>query len=256
MFPPLANFYPKKSFGQNFLTNLRIVEKIIHTANLSGDEFILEVGPGFGILTQALLKHAAKIMAIEKDRKLFDFLKEKFSAAIASRTLRLFLADALKIPPPEEPYILIANIPYSITSPLLDHFIRDNPDRSPTCAVIMVQKEVAQKICASPPHMNVLALHVQTFGKAKIIAIVSKNNFEPRPKVDSAIIKIEFHQEWKKIPDLKKYFDVIHCGFRHKRKMLRSVFPEEILKKANIDPKRRAETLLPTDWQNLTLFEA
>lgn len=244
----LVNFRPKKSFGQNFLTNRRVVEKIIHTAKLQGDEFVVEVGPGFGILTEALLKHAGQVRAIEKDKELFAFLKNKF---LGRESLELLHADALKIQPPAGHYFLVANIPYSITSPLLDHFIRDNPDRLPLRAVVMVQKEVAQKICAKPPQMNVLALHIQTFGTPKIIGTVSRNNFEPRPKVDSAIVTIEFHQDWKEIPDLKKYFAVIHRGFEHKRKMLRSSFDERILRKAGIDSMKRAETITIEEWKSL-----
>lgn len=247
----LSNFRPKKSWGQNFLTNRRVVEKIIHAANLEGDELVVEVGPGFGILTEVLLKHAGQVRAIEKDKELFAFLKNKF---VGIKALELRNADALEISPPTGPYLLVANIPYSITSPLLDHFIRDNPDRLPVRAVIMVQKEVAQKICATPPRMNVLALHIQTFGMPKITGIVSRNNFNPRPKVDSAMVTIEFHQNWNKISDLKKYFAIIHRGFEHKRKMLRGVFSEEVLKEAQIDPKRRAETLTIAEWQNLVPF--
>lgn len=239
------DFHPKKSLGQNFLKNPRVVEKILRTANLSGNELVIEVGPGFGILTEALLARAKKVIAIEKDHALFSSLRGRFSGR---SNLTLIHADALKIPPPKEPYFLIANIPYSITSPLLDHFIRDHPDRLPIRAVLLVQKEVAAKICAVPPHMNVLALHVQTFGKPKIIATVSRHNFQPVPKVDSAILKIEFY---KNVVVSKKYFELIHRGFSQKRKMLRSLLPPEFLAKTGIDPTRRAETLSIEEWEKL-----
>lgn len=251
------DFHPKKSLGQNFLTNPRIVEKIIATAELKGNETAVEVGPGFGILTEALLKAAKRVIAIEKDKRLYSSLRGRFSGR---SNLELIHADALKIPPPKEPYFLIANIPYSITSPLLDHFIRDHPDRLPVRAVLLVQKEVAQKICAVPPRMNVLALHVQTFGKPKIIATVSRHNFQPVPKVDSAILKIEFPpyimlslSKHDGI-NLKKYFELIHRGFSKKRKMLRATLPAALLKKADIDPTRRAETLSLEEWQRLSDF--
>lgn len=238
-------FKTYKSLGQNFLTNRRIVERIVESAALSGDESVVEVGPGKGILTEALLKNARKVIAIEKDRRLFDLLKENFANA---KNLELIWADALQIAPPKTQYSLVANIPYSITSPLLDHFIRDNPANLPKTAVLLVQKEVAKKICARPPHMNVLALHVQTFGNPKIISTVSKNNFNPRPKVDSAIIKIEFPEKPKIAVDYEKYFESIHRAFAHKRKMLRGVFGEESLKKAGIEGTRRPETLTVEDW--------
>lgn len=253
---PANYFHPKKSLGQNFLTNPRIVEKIIATADLSGGETVIEVGPGFGILTEELLKHAKKVIAIEKDTRLFEFLSEKFKDQIMSGKLELIHGDALKIPPPKEPYAWIANIPYSITSPLLDHFIRENPENLPRRAVLLVQKEVAQKLCAKPPRMNVLALHVQTFGDPEIVADVSRANFKPAPKVDSAIIKIDFPKT-PKIPELKtkadyeKYFALIHKAFSQKRKMLRVTLPKELLQKAKITETRRPETLSINEWISL-----
>lgn len=249
-----ANYFkPKKSLGQNFLINPRIVEKIIETADLTGNETVIEVGPGFGILTEELLKRAKKVIAIEKDTRLFEFLREKFRYQIDSGKLELIHADALKIPPPKEPYVWIANIPYSITSPLLDHFIRENPENLPQRAILLVQKEVAQKLCAKPPRMNVLALHIQTFGNPEIIADISHANFKPAPKVDSAIIKIEFPKT-PKIPELKtksdyaEYFALIHKAFSYKRKMLRRTLPPELLKKAGITETRRPETLSIQEW--------
>lgn len=243
-----TTFYPKKSLGQNFLTNPHIVQKIIATAGLQGNELVVEIGPGFGILTEALLKKAKNVIAVEKDAKLFEYLKNKFGRA---RNLKLIRDDALKIPPPTKSFALIANIPYSITSPLLDHFIRNNHKNLPYLAVLLVQKEVAEKICSRPPAMNVLALHIQTFGNPKIICRVSKNNFNPRPKVDSAIIKIEFPRKQKINVDYDQYFSLIHHAFKHKRKMLRSSLPEELLKKAGIEPTRRPETLSLEEWERL-----
>lgn len=242
-------FQAKKSLGQNFLVNPHIVERIIKAADLHGDELVYEVGPGFGVLTQALLRAARKVVSIEKDTRLIDGLKEKFSAA---KNFELIHADALTVPPPYEPYQLIANIPYSITSPLLDHFIREQPSHLPKKAVLLVQKEVAEKICAKPPRMNVLALHVQTFGTPKIIAKVSRNNFRPIPKVDSAILHIAFGQ---KIPEkLPAYFDIIHRGFSKRRKMLRAFFDASKLQQCGIDPTRRAETLSVQEWERLSVF--
>ena len=255
----LKKFRPKKSFGQNFLKNPRVIEKIMAAAGLTGEETIVEVGPGFGILTEALLKKTGgagktgKVIAIEKDRALFEYLKEKFRA---SKNLELIYGDALKIPPPSVPYVWVANIPYSITSPLLDHFIRDAAQTNreapnlPQRAVLLVQKEVAEKICASPPHMNVLALHVQPFGKPRIVSTVSRHNFQPVPKVDSAIIEIDFYKPTPAYAT-PEFFEFIHLGFSHKRKMLRAVFPKELLQKAGIDETRRPETLTIEEWKKL-----
>lgn len=254
---PANYFHPKKSLGQNFLINPHIVEKIIATADLIGEETVVEVGPGFGILTEELLKRAKKVIAIEKDTRLFQFLSGKFKDQIYSGKLELIHGDALKISSPKTPYSWIANIPYSITSPLLDHFIRENPENLPRRAVLLVQKEVAQKLVAKPPKMNVLALHVQTFGDPEIVADVSHANFKPAPKVDSAIIRIDFSKT-PKIPELKtkadyeKYFSLIHKAFSQKRKMLRRTLPPELLKKAGITETRRPETLSIHDWALLS----
>ncbi|MBI2639216.1 ribosomal RNA small subunit methyltransferase A [Candidatus Peregrinibacteria bacterium] len=243
----IKKFHPRKSLGQNFLINPRVVQKIIEAADLKGIETVVEVGPGFGILTKTLLACARRVIAIEKDRTLYLSLRGSFSE---QSNLKLIHADALKVPPPKEPYCLVANIPYSITSPLLDHFIRENPKNLPKRAVLLVQKEVAQKICAKPPRMNVLALHVQTFGSPRIIATVSRNNFKPVPKVDSAIIKIEFQK--KELPtNLDEFFRLIHKGFSQKRKMLRNLLSPELLKKTGIEETRRAETLTIEEWNML-----
>ncbi|MBI5413092.1 ribosomal RNA small subunit methyltransferase A [Candidatus Peregrinibacteria bacterium] len=271
------NFRPKKSFGQNFLTNPQIVQKIVAAADLKGGETVVEVGSGFGILTEVLLQKASKVIAIERDVQLYEFLRTKFAG---NPKLELMHADALEVAPPKEPYHLVANIPYSITSPLLDHFIRANPQNLPNGAVLLVQKEVAEKICAAPPKMNVLALHVQTFGTPKILFKVSQNNFRPAPKVDSAVIKIEFplmslraHTSKASVlrslvpardiptqtsvedvlqPQVpQKYFELIHRAFSGKRKMLRNTLPVELLNKAKIDSARRPETLTIKEWLDI-----
>lgn len=243
----LGKFETKKSLGQNFLTNPHIVERIVDAAGLVGDELVVEVGPGFGILTDLLTQKARRVIAIEKDTRLIMQLKLRF---LHLKNFELINADALTVPPPVEPFLFIANIPYSITSPLLDHFIRYNTQNLPKRAVLLVQKEVAEKICAIPPDMNVLALHVQTFGKPSIVCHVSKNNFKPKPKVDSAIIKIEFNKPASAFnPD--EYFSLIHRAFAHKRKMLRGTLPIELLSKAKIDPTRRPETLSMEEWEQM-----
>lgn len=263
-------FTAKKSLGQNFLKNQRVLQKIVDAAGLTNQDIVIEIGPGMGALTEHLLKAVKKVIAIEKDMRLFEILNEKFAVDIANGTLELINGDALKIPPPQkvtisnednnspaEPqldygdYKLVANIPYYITSPLIDHFVRDNPQNLPGLAVLLVQKEVAEKICAKPPHMSVLALHVQTFGDPKIIAKVSRNDFSPAPKVDSAILKIEFSGAPKVSCDLKAYFDLIHCAFSHKRKMLRHALPSQVLLDSGISLSARPETLSVSAWERL-----
>lgn len=253
--PHSIHFRAKKSLGQNFLTSPRIVEKIVACADLAGEETVVEVGPGFGVLTAALLRKTKKVIAIEKDDFLYAQLKKRFPREIQEGRLELIHADALTVPPPTVPYFLVANIPYNITSPLLDHFIRDNYKHLPLQAVLLVQKEVAEKICAAPPDMNVLALHIQTFGTPKIVLRVGRANFNPVPGVDSAVVKIEFDgariRAMKSPDDYQKYFGLIHKAFSHKRKMLRGTLPQELLTAAGIEPTRRAQTLTCDEWWEL-----
>lgn len=249
----MKRFRAKKSFGQNFLKQQRIVDRIIREANLRGDETVVEVGPGFGILTKALSQHAKKIIAIEKD----DFLYEQLAGSRGEGAHIDFIhADALDVAPPSKEYLLVSNIPYSITSPLLDHYIRNAYPNLPLRAVLLVQKEVAEKVCAKPPRMNVLALHVQTFGAPRYIATVSRRNFSPIPKVDSAVIVIDFKEGPTFSPAyFTKYFELIHAAFRTKRKMLRSSLPRELLESAGINESRRPETLGIDEWHRLAALK-
>ena len=164
--------------------------------------------------------------------------------------------DILDYSPPKKPYKLVANIPYYITSPILSHFLKDTENR-PTRCVLLVQKEVALKICSAPPDMNVLALHVQTFGKPRVKGFVSKRAFHPSPKVDSAILQVDVYEKPVAECDLEKYFELIHAGFSQKRKTLGNSLKKlggaELLNKAGIDPKRRAETLTIKEWGKLVL---
>ncbi|MBP9718124.1 ribosomal RNA small subunit methyltransferase A [Candidatus Gracilibacteria bacterium] len=228
------------------MINQEIIERIIEAAQLQPGEEIIEVGPGKGILTKALLEAGCKVTAIEKDHDLIPLLKASF---LDQKNFTLIHADALTIAPPTVPYKIVANIPYSITSPLLDHFIREQPENLPLKAVLLVQKEVAEKICSQPPHMNVLALHVQPFGVPKYLFKVGPENFRPSPKVDSAVIEITFAPLTEKLPT--NFFEMIHKGFSQKRKMLRNTIDPTHLEKAAIDPTRRPETLTIDEWKLL-----
>lgn len=265
------NLWTKKRFGQNFLVNRNVLNKIVGAARIGVplQDLVIEIGPGLGILTEELAKKAKKVIAIEKDRKLIPLLQERLKEY---KNVEIINEDALKFEPPESSYKVVANIPYYITSPLINYFLKDRyikrgRDRSrpvPTSAspnspiliIILTQKEVAQKICAKPPKLNILALNVQTFGKPEIISYVKKENFYPKPKVDSAILKITPYKKPAANCNLEKFFKLIHSGFAKKRKKLYNSLPpelnKEIIKKANIDPNRRAETLRIDEWEKLT----
>ncbi|PJC37386.1 ribosomal RNA small subunit methyltransferase A [Candidatus Peregrinibacteria bacterium CG_4_9_14_0_2_um_filter_53_11] len=246
----MSQFFIKKSLGQNFLHNEGILKRIVEAAEITKDDHVVEVGPGKGALTQYLVEKAGKVTAIEKDSQLLPFLKLDFDKA---KNLELIRGDALELPPPTTPYLLVANLPYYITSPLLDHFVRDNPTHLPTRAVILIQKEVADKLCAEPPKMNVLALHVQPFGKPRILFKVGPGNFTPAPSVESAVVRIDFSLKAKK--PSARYFELVHAAFQNKRKMLRKTLGAKLVEKAGIDSTRRPETLNVEEWIKLSETE-
>lgn len=177
----------KKSFGQNWLKDGDVIEEIIKSANISDQDTILEVGPGLGALTRQLIKTKAKIVAVEADADLIPRLQRMFQD---SRNFQLEQADILKYNHSLLPggYKIVANIPYYLTSKLIRTFLEsDNP---PSEMVLMVQKEVAERIVAEPGAMSVLSFSVQYYARAEVVMAVSRELFEPVPKVDSAVIRI------------------------------------------------------------------
>jgi len=211
---------PLKSLGQNFLVNERVFDRIIRAAELSSNDIILEIGPGIGNLTLRLGERVKKVIAIEKDKKMYEVLKKMLENQNV-KNIKVIEQDALKLDFSQyiqKPYKLVANLPYYITSPVIRKFLELK--KPPESMVLMVQKEVAQRICAKPPKMSLLAVSVQFYAKPKIISYVSKKSFWPRPKVDSAIIKIiPFKLSWSK-KDIEKFFEIVKAGFSHPRKQL------------------------------------
>lgn len=241
----LLPFRAKKTLGQNFLKFPEIAEKIVKAGNVTKDDIVLEIGPGFGILTKILAQKAKKVIAIELDPRLELVLKKTFEK---TKNVELVFGDALKFEPPKNPYKIIANIPYSITSPLINHFLKEQcmkrDGKPPQVAVLMIQKEVAKKICASPPDMNVLALNIQLFAKPRYLFTIGKGAFQPQPKVDSAVIEIIPFQK-PLVPDtekLKQCFALISKAFSQKRKKLRNTL--------GISDNRRPEELSILEWIN------
>jgi len=262
---------PSKGLGQNFLVDKNVLGKIVDSANIKPSDFILEVGPGLGTLTQELASKAKHVLAIEKDKTMIEILKETLKNY---KNVEVISGDILKLKIDEliancklkiENYKVVANIPYYLTSPLIRKMLET--EFPPKDLVLMLQKEVAQRICSLPPNMSLLAVSVQFYAEAKIISTVSKNSFWPAPKVDSAIIKITPHplsfprkQEFREFTDL--FFQVVKAGFSQPRKQLVNnlsktlkLSREEIIEwltKNNINPTQRAETLSVDDWKNLT----
>ncbi len=199
-----ANLKPVKHRGQNFLVSEEIIEKIISEAKIKKGEIILEVGPGTGNLTKALLDAGAVVLAIEKDEKLIEILKSeiRISKSETNPKIQIINEDILKFDEAKikKPYRIIANIPYYLTGHLIQKFLLSR--NKPAEMIIMVQKEVGERISAKPPKMNFLSSLVQYLAEAEILFPVKKEKFWPQPKVDSVILKLIPHQ---RLTSLRSY---------------------------------------------------
>ncbi|MEK7643151.1 MAG: 16S rRNA (adenine(1518)-N(6)/adenine(1519)-N(6))-dimethyltransferase RsmA [Patescibacteria group bacterium] len=234
---------PNKLLGQNFLRSEKIVLKIIDTAKLSSSDTVLEVGPGKGILTKELVSRAGHVIAIEKDARFAEHIKQEFAR---EKNLEILCNDILRIDREliglrEGDYTIVANLPYYLTSHFLRLFLEKSP--RPKTMVLMVQKEVALRIIASPPNMNLLALSVQAFGRPRIVVRVPKELFSPKPKVDSAVIEIsqiseKFFTDNHITPS--QFFQLTKKAFAQKRKMLRNSL--------GINSEKRPQELSLEDW--------
>ena len=268
---------PVRYLGQNFLISKQALKKILSTANLQPDDIVLEIGPGIGTLTVELASRVKKVIAIEKDKKMVEILKEILKDF---DNIKIIQEDILKSDIQnlisKRQYKLVANLPYYITSPVIRKFLEiKNP---PALMVLMVQKEVAQRICAIPPKMSILAVSVQFYARPNIVSYVSKKSFWPQPKVDSAILKISAINRRRKSAFNQRFFKIVKAGFSHPRKQLINNLSKELvlnlgsglalspsnglklnkekvkfwLLKNKINPSQRAETLRIEDWVRLT----
>lgn len=213
----------KKSLGQNFLNSPRIPMRMVEAAKLSGDETVLEVGPGTGALTVEILKHAKKVIAVEADSRAMDILHEKFAKDIASGKLVLVHGDIREITPErlgltQGNYVVIANIPYYISGFLFRYFLES--DCQPSTLVFLTQKEVSERI-ARDTKESLLSLSIKVYAEPKYVVTVKRGNFSPSPKVDSAIIAL-YHIAKKNFTAITEehFFELIHLGFAAKRKQL------------------------------------
>ncbi|RPJ22463.1 MAG: ribosomal RNA small subunit methyltransferase A [Chloroflexi bacterium] len=251
-----------KGLGQNFLQDPLELEKIISAAEIQPTDMVLEIGPGLGSLTRYLAVSAKEVIAVELDENLIPPLK----AVLAPyQNVRLIHGDILKLSPKdvitESDYIVVANIPYYITSAVIRHLLENEP--KPRRIVLTVQKEVAQRICAEPGDMSLLALSVQIYGKPRTAAQIPASAFFPAPKVDSAVLCVDIYPAPLITAELlTTFFKLIKAGFSQKRKTLRNslssglhISPTEaadLLTGVNIDPQRRAETLSIEEWKRLS----
>jgi len=255
---------PKKSLGQNFLVDNGALEKVVDAADVEPVDVVLEIGAGLGSLTRFLANVARKVVAVELDSHLIPILETVLGP---HGNVELVYGDILKLDPARlvsiDNYLVVANIPYYITSAIFRHLLEAK--RKPRRIVMTIQKEVAQRICAQPGDMSLLALSVQIYGKPKIVAKIPAGAFYPAPNVDSAVIRVDLYDKPVIDPNLMDaFFQLSKAGFGQKRKMLRKSlaaginFPvsrvEEMLVENQIDPTRRAETLNLDEWRKLTEY--
>lgn len=239
----------KKSLGQHFLTSGSALTAIVETGTIEHGETILEIGPGKGVLTRELLVAGAKVIAIEKDRELVTLLKQKFAQQIASRRLTVREGDILTTNINNKRYKVIANIPYYITGAIIEKFL--SAEQQPEHMVLLVQKEVAERIVARDGKESILSLSVKVYGTPRLVKTVSRGAFSPPPTVDSAILSIaNISRNNFRDVDEEKFFALVKKGFGSKRKFLRSNIgaSEEVFAKCDIPLKARAEDLTLTQW--------
>jgi 16S rRNA (adenine1518-N6/adenine1519-N6)-dimethyltransferase len=253
---------PKKSLGQNFLHDPNLLEKIVNLAELTPETTVLEIGPGTGTLTVKLGQKAGRVVAIEIDERLIPVLDNQLRdlphVEVVHGDFRDVDFEALVGP---GDYIVVANLPYYITSLILQRLLeaRHKPKR----VLVTVQQEVAERLVAAPGEMSLLAVSVQFYGAVSIVARFGPGVFWPRPEVGSALVRIDLTQAPAlDVPDEKSFFSVVRAGFSQKRKQLRNslaaglkishAVSAAILTEAGIDPTRRAETLTLEEWAALS----
>jgi 16S rRNA (adenine1518-N6/adenine1519-N6)-dimethyltransferase len=312
-----SGFKPKKRLGQHFLVDEAVLEHILAAAELRPGDVVIEVGPGPGILTEALARQGARVIAVELDSRLVALLKKRLAAF---PNVRIVHADVLKVSLGEllgggatdapfdklrangiererrpeilrvsrlhqdslqndsgegissglpqndsgvEGYKVVANLPYYITSPVLSHFLEAEP--RPSKMVVMVQKEVGETIAAGPGRMRFLSVKAQFYGKAVIVSHVPASSFDPPPKVDSVVLRLDLYPQpplvRSGVADVAGFFELVMHGFSAPRKQLRNSLAHSLempagevaslLEKTGIESKRRAETLSLEEWGRL-----
>ena len=249
---------PKKSLGQHWLKDPEILADIAEAAELTGDDVVLEIGPGLGTLTSRLLARANSVTAVEFDAD----LARKLPGQFPGKKLTVVNQDILQFDLNQLPknYKVVANVPYYITSKIVEKLM--TAENKPSIAVLLVQKEVAERIAAEAGNMSVLSVSVQIFAEAELDIEVPRQFFTPPPKVDSQVVILRTRNDPLITPeDQRDFFRIVKAGFSAKRKKLRSSLSgglgidkgmaEELLKNAGISPDARAEDLAIEDWKRL-----
>nr|MBC7244499.1 ribosomal RNA small subunit methyltransferase A [Chloroflexota bacterium] len=258
---------PHKRLGQNFLVDRRVLRRILAAAEVGPHDTVLEIGAGLGTLTEALAERARRVVAVEIDEELVTILQERLASLanieiIPADILTVDIAYLVQGAHTEDipSYKVVANIPYYITSAVMRHLLE--ADKKPQLIVLMLQKEVAQRITAQPGQMSLLAVSVQFYGQPRLIAHVPAKAFYPIPKVDSAIVRIDPHeQQLLATNEIGPFFDVVRAGFAQRRKQLRNALAHgldlsvervaQAMEEAGIEEQRRAQTLSVNEWISL-----
>lgn len=257
--------HPRKALGQHFLTDETALQQIVAAAALAPDESVLEIGAGTGELTAALLGRGRGIVAVELDESLCRSLRNRFSA---EADIRVVNANVLDYSPGEllseaaltAPYVVVANIPYYITAPILRHFLEAT--QPPRRLILTVQREVAEALAAGPGNMSLLGASVQFYASVEVLFYLKPEAFRPAPKVESAVVRVTVAPHPRaEVEDVPAFFEVLRAGFRSPRKQLHNAVsrglwmpPGEavpLLRSAGIDPQRRAQTLSLDQWASL-----
>ena len=261
----LYDLDPKKSLGQNFLVDDSYLDEIVAAADLTEADTVLEIGPGLGTLTRVLGDRAGRVVAVELDDRLITVLRTGFATR---DNITIVHGDILELDPPallaaanearaDVAYKVVANLPYYITSPVLRHLLEATPPAQRI--VVMVQQEVAARICAAPGDLSILAVSVQFYAVPSIVCSVPARAFYPRPKVDSAVLRLDVRpQPYFPEADPTRFFAIVRAGFGQKRKQLLNSLSGGLgldkaqiraaLETAGIDPRRRAQTLSLDEW--------
>lgn len=254
---------PRKSLSQNFLTDPDALDTIVAAAELGPGDRVVEIGPGLGVLTRRLLAAGASVLAVEVDARLAEYLRRELYGTTG---FELIEADALSLHPrelfPGEPFKVVANIPYHITSPLLHAFLEG--DRPPELTVLLVQLEVAERVAAPQGKMSYLSVFAQNVATAEVVARVPAAAFEPAPAVDSAVLRLRRRAD-PAVPvgDAREpFYRVVQAGFRQRRKQVHNGLSRELpvdrgaveaaLDRCGVTPDRRPQTLTVDEWACLS----
>lgn len=242
----------KKSFSQNFLRDNTIIENIIEAADLSVGDHVLEIGPGRGALTRALVDAGARVTAVEADQELVPFLTQAFG-----KTIHLVSQDILSYTPEDKPYRVVANLPYSITSAVLKKFL--TIPNKPLSMVVMVQREVADRMCAKAGDMSLLSVVCQLYARVSKVVNVPNTAFIPVPKVHSAVVKLELYPDPDK--ETEAIIALAKIGFSSRRKQLQknlanglgvdSTKIKNVLAECGLAQRVRAQELTVDEWKTL-----